>query len=303
MAKNVGEGPTLIQLLVGLALQSIMLERVEDWIARPDSPNLYWALTTLPQPLIDPRIGFQGESLFLEAMVPNLAKLRNGPLPKDDAPRIIQGVLKDLGRLGGELNPEPNESKATLGQLGFAGYVVWQYPAAKQELIERGRPAKQVDDMAGSQVVFLNSLERFFEIRDAQWKWIGVPYYQARPGLRESETMYKKSREKYSTDLFFSVFSLVLPASDHVLFSVARQERRMAALRTIEAVRMHAATHGGTPPHQLADVKIVPVPNDPVTGKPFGYELKDRTVILTAAPPEGEAPSVNTALRYELLFR
>ena len=37
---------------------------------------------------------------------------------------------------------------------------------------------------------------------------------------------------------------------------------------------MHAAANGGKLPATLADVTVVPVPLDPVTGKPFDYRLE-----------------------------
>jgi hypothetical protein len=42
-------------------------------------------------------------------------------------------------------------------------------------------------------------------------------------------------------------------------------------LRVLEALRICAARHGDKLPDELANVNDVPVPNDPVTGKPFDY--------------------------------
>jgi hypothetical protein len=44
-SRHVGHGPFLINRLVGIACASMMLDRVEEWVAQPDAPNLYWALT------------------------------------------------------------------------------------------------------------------------------------------------------------------------------------------------------------------------------------------------------------------
>jgi tetratricopeptide (TPR) repeat protein len=53
MAKHVGEAPTLVQSLVGIAMAAMMLCTVDDLAQAPDSPNLYAALKALPRPLID----------------------------------------------------------------------------------------------------------------------------------------------------------------------------------------------------------------------------------------------------------
>ena len=44
-----------------------MLGRVEELIQAPGSPNLYWALTDLPRPLLDLRKALQGEKLITDA--------------------------------------------------------------------------------------------------------------------------------------------------------------------------------------------------------------------------------------------
>ena len=52
MAKHLGDAPTLIQGLVGIAIAAVNQSRIEQWI-QSDAPNLYWALEDLPQPLVD----------------------------------------------------------------------------------------------------------------------------------------------------------------------------------------------------------------------------------------------------------
>jgi hypothetical protein len=51
-----------------------------------------------------------------------------------------------------------------------------------------------------------------------------------------------------------------------------RIEREFAVLQTLEALRIHAARHGGLP-EKLSDVVDVRVPDDPVTALPFEYAL------------------------------
>src|SRR5207247_1615949 len=41
LAQGVGEGPTLIQLLVGLALAAHFTQEVDEFVQRPGAPNLY----------------------------------------------------------------------------------------------------------------------------------------------------------------------------------------------------------------------------------------------------------------------
>ena len=58
-----------------------------------------------------------------------------------------------------------------------------------------------------------------------------------------------------------------------------------AALRISAAVQHYAATHNGLPPARLEDITDLPLPLDPLTGKPFGYEVKGHDVVLLSGAP------------------
>jgi hypothetical protein len=66
-----------------------------------------------------------------------------------------------------------------------------------------------------------------------------------------------------------------------------RLDRKVAALRAVEALRLHVAAHDGRLPESLDQIKAVPVPADPMTGKPFEYRLDGESAVLTgrASPP------------------
>src|SRR5262249_52181162 len=52
-ARHLGEHPTLIGDLVGIAVAMVGIGPLEEMIQQPNCPNLYWALTDLPTPLVD----------------------------------------------------------------------------------------------------------------------------------------------------------------------------------------------------------------------------------------------------------
>jgi len=79
MARHVGEGPTVIQWLVGVAITGLMTEPLEDLIQRPEAPNLYWAIATRPQPFIELSQPLAGERSMLEQEVPLLRELDGLP--------------------------------------------------------------------------------------------------------------------------------------------------------------------------------------------------------------------------------
>jgi hypothetical protein len=53
LANQLGNGPTLIQGLVGIAIAAVNQKRIEQWIQSDNAPDLYWALEDMPQPLVD----------------------------------------------------------------------------------------------------------------------------------------------------------------------------------------------------------------------------------------------------------
>ena len=68
----------------------------------------------------------------------------------------------------------------------------------------------------------------------------------------------------------------------NVIYTEARIERQLAVVRVIEAIRLHAAAHGGKLPAKLEEIREVPIPINPVTGRPFAYRLDGDTAILDA---------------------
>ena len=67
-------------------------------------------------------------------------------------------------------------------------------------------------------------------------------------------------------------------------------------LRVFEALRLYAAGHDGKLPEALANVAEAPIPNDPVTGKAFEYEVKGAEATLKDSASE-------TPLTYTVTIR
>ena len=65
---------------------------------------------------------------------------------------------------------------------------------------------------------------------------------------------------------------------------------------------MHAAEHNGKLPAQLAEVKL-PLPVDPITGKPFVYKLDGATATLQGTPPKGLEKVSTYNVRYEVTIK
>ncbi|MFO0801026.1 MAG: hypothetical protein U0804_26465 [Gemmataceae bacterium] len=137
-------------------------------------------------------------------------------------------------------------------------------------------------------------------VRDEQYKAFRLPYPRATAELAKAKAR-AEALKKGRPDAVVSVFALTVPAIEKVYHSCARLDRRLDALTAVEAVRLHAAANKGTPPPALADITLVPVPNDPFTGRPFEYAARADGFTLTA--PEVEGGSPGNGVRYEVTFR
>ena len=97
--RHLGQGPFLINGLVGMAIVTLMFDRCDELIAQPGAPNLYWALTALPRPLIGLRNQTELDVNLLENLIP---ELRETELDKPRTPtewtsllaRLHEGIVK-----------------------------------------------------------------------------------------------------------------------------------------------------------------------------------------------------------------
>jgi hypothetical protein len=294
LARHAVEGPTLIHGLVGVAVAETMLTVVDDWIDRPGAPNLYWALTDLPRPLLSIRNGLEGERLFVDWLFPGYRELLDDP----HKPALSARVQTSLQKYAGMLAGETEGAARTVVPLLLA---LRTYPRAKRFLRQSGRGAAEIEAMPALQAVFLYELHQYDVFYDDLRKWASMPYFEASPHLRRVSERLRTARSELQAGT--TVASLALPAIDKVLASFVRVERKVAALRCVEALRLYAAAHGGKLPAKLEDVSEVPIPLDPRLGKPFAYRLEGNKAVLIGPTPAGERPYWSNTIRYELTMR
>lgn len=293
MGRSIAQGPTIIQDLVGIAVTGLLLKEVEGLMQTPDSPNLYWALTALPVPMIDMHssLEYEREMLFVE--FPQLRNLEREVLAPAQASAIISDFMNKIQTLGGGMGDVPFKG------LLPVGWVMMHYSDAKEFLARKGYSQEQIDVLPAAQAVLIYQKQEYMEILDSLFKWFELPYYQAQPHLKKGEQ--RLNAHVSTKGIKVNLFCTLLPALARIGVLQARLDRNIALLRTVEAIRMFAADHSGQLPGSLADITFVPIPVDPVTGKDFIYRRADaRNARLEApvAPDESKRRPV-----YELTIK
>jgi len=295
LARDVANAPTFINVLVGLAVAHQMADRLEDLMQLPDAPNLYWALAVLPEPFIDLRKPIQGERLFLEAEFPELKTIASRVWGADEQ----QTFMSHLERLG-DVADNWGIKGPVDRKLAVIGVVIKLYPEAKRFLVAQRRKAAEVEAMPALQVVLLYSQHNTQRIQDDYYKWVSFPYWQARVGLEKADREIRLAVQR----LDIMPFGLLIPAVSRVYTIRVRLDRRLAALRCIEAIRLHAAAHDGKPPAALGAITEVPVPVDPVSGRGFDYTVDGQRVTLRESRgADGLPVLLGHPLHYEVTFQ
>jgi hypothetical protein len=302
LGRHVSQGPTVIQALVGVAIDFVMLRCLEDLIQAPGAPSLYWALADRPRPFVDLRAALEGERYLLEKELPEVGALDRGPWSLDEARRFADDLQRKLlnvasGDAGGAGGPDPRSLAGFGRRLTVAVIAAKVYPEAKRALIARGRTAAEVEAMPVVQAAALYSLLEYQRVRDDSYKWMNLPYWQSYGRADQSAAM---SVEEKLANPLLTLFRFLTPSLNAVRLAALRLERQLDALECVEAVRLHAAAHGSSLPRGLDAITDAPAPLDPATGKPFSYAADGEGATLTAPAPPGAPARAGYNIDYVL---
>ena len=264
LARHVARGESLINGLVGLAMSGIMLGTVQELIEQPGAPNLYWALSTLPSPLIELLPGFEAEQFALYWTERKWLH-----------PETLQGDenfwRSELERLWGYISGAMEDPK---DKPSLAARVIRGYPSAKKRLLERGFKSDEVESMPVAKAVMIDVLHQYNCNRDAQFAAV----QQALLDPSRISQLPKAEMHQHPESLPISAAMGVATYSS-IINAVLRNRRSVAILQVIEAIRLHAA-ETGTLPARLNDITSVIIPNDPSTNQPFSYELNNDVAVI-----------------------
>ncbi len=280
LARDAAKAPTLINALVGSAIAGLMTNQIEQFVQRPDAPNLYWALATLPQPLIDYRPGFEAESNELFLQFPELRDVDKKEMSAEEWRSLLHKVFSGLNEVtGGRMFGRPQGGEE-------AAFALQGYPLAKQYLIEHGRPAAEVEAMPVAKVLILYSVDVFRELSDEVFKTKFMTYADGKEALRHGLQALKTAIAEHRE--IIPLATLLLPAVEKTKVAETRVVWNCARLRILEALRIYAAAHDGELPDRLEDITEAPIPRNPFDDKPFDYHRDgDRAVLDCQDGPPG----------------
>jgi hypothetical protein len=279
LARHLGEHPTLVGNLVGFTIANSMMVAIDEMIQQPGCPNLYWALASLPDPLVPLTKGLEGERAIVLAEFRQLNS--SAPMSAEELEKLI-AYLDRL--LGGGKAPEPGKDvKSWLNARRNDAEV----RAARGRLVESGLPGENLLKFPAEQVLLLDQKRQYEVRRDDLMKLMILPAWQA-------ESLARQVKPAPQAGLFEGP---LLEGVYGTCLAEARVGQRLALLRVVEALRLYAAEHDRFAPAKLADVPL-PLPDDPFTGKPFHYELTGKTLHLRGTPP----PSMETEPAYRVHY-
>ena len=263
-SQHVGDGPFLINSLVGIALAAQFTGTIADLIERSDAPNFYWAIATLPHPFIDMRRALDQEYRTFEGMYPELADVEREQ-SAEHWNATLRRIRMDLRGLATERDKLPDWYPKNCSPEDPAAKSPDFVEARKYVARTRKLSAEKVESMPAAQVLLLYIVGTFHEDRDAYFEASYLPYPQARTLFILAE---KRLRDLPSSE--GHVHALHAPSSIEQSQIGTDADRTKPGRSAIgQRLRMYAAGHDGKLPGKLADVTEVPVPNDPGTGQPF----------------------------------
>jgi hypothetical protein len=319
LARHLGEYPAESANSLGLSVAGLTVATLEEMVQQSGCPNLYWALTDLPCPLVDMRKGLQGGC--------TLAATELRPL-REDAVMTAEELEKVVSRLFGvmELGREqagraPRGLRSTLaarvkdtGRVRTARerlFAAQRAPLMKRtadkekvgtflnRVIELSSVKERTDKFSPLQVILLDEKREYEVRRDEEMKLLGLAPWQIDAlGGATGETPVPSEQKREEGNLFADFLPHVIQACR----AQARLEQRLTLLRHVEALRLYAADHDGKLPEQLSDIKV-PLPADPFTGKPFAYKREGTIARLCGRPPRGEEKNPTYNIRYEISIR
>lgn len=267
--RHIAQTPFVINQLVAAAIERSMLDRTVDLIGHPKSPNLYWALSSIPKSILSIERSADLEGSILVMTFPFLSDLEK-PRTDDEWRKLLNQQLSYLESSVGLIVPKGEAEKKK-------AFSAAEKVARRDLPALMGIAAEKVEKMTAEEVLI-----RWFAVNHARIDsrynaYVTLPAREALPQLiklnQDCFEFYKTFNGKFYDFFKNPLFNYM------TLHSIYR---RIQTLRIIEAVRHYAAGHEGKLPEKLDDITDLPIPLDCFTDKPFVWKVEGNVGTLTA---------------------
>lgn len=307
-SQHMAQTPFYVTQLVAAAIQRAMLDEVAEYIGQPQSPNLYWALSTLPASLLEIDRAADNEASLFTRTLPALDDLDRPRTPEEWRQMADQlaTLLRELGEMAPE-QLEPNQPsvvsqiKKAVG-LDDPSPLTMFVTAARPELPQLlGLTAEQVAAMSDDEAAVRWYAARKIRMDERVGATVVLSPREAWPQLvrlqHDIASFQKQIGAESQRAAFFNPISIYV--------ATHAPQRKVAALRIIEAVRDYMNRHDGQLPASLDEIDSVPIPLDPLTGEKFGWHVEGNTAVLAGSPlPAGvSAEDIPNSSAFVLEYR
>lgn len=297
---HVGKGPTLIHMLVGIAIVNVLTQQLDTLLQQPDAPNLYWAIRLLPAQLFDTRHALRQEADALERSWPFLARLEKNILTAEE-------IQAGMAQLDAQLQSFGVREPA-LKNVARSAAIVSLHGAARTWLLENGFTKERIAAMHVVQAVTLYVYKRYRTAYDEWLVWGLANESESHPGMKAAQAKANEAGAVLDRIYFTGLLAGLgdfhfVPHLEKLNTARLRVERRFVGLATVEALRLQAAKNGGRWPEKADDVTAVPLPLDPVTRKPWDFQRAGEWITLTSPLAPGEKATSQTHFLYRVGLR
>lgn len=305
LSQDVQEPQLIINSLIGIAISTVGHKTVLDLIDAPDSPNMYWALASLPRPLHNMQEALSFEVRICSRIFPWLESVDQ--LRSNDEWRAeFRQSLRNLEAIGDSMLQFRDVPNWQL-DMATTAMVLRNYSRAKDDLVAWGYDADEVEQMPVGQVIAEHGSLLIRKTSERIERWVmladslsnGAAVWQALEAEEDrliADGMLGPAMHSHET---LPLVGLLLPAVTQGWQATLNADGKLALLQTLEAIRMQAAVDGAWPA-SLDAVTIVPVPLNPVTGEPFTYTKDGNHAVLEFPSPNPSIPQNGWRLELEL---
>jgi hypothetical protein len=164
--------------------------------------------------------------------------------------------------------------------------------AARQRLIEAGYGPDSVKTFPPMQVILVDEKRDYEVQRDERIKLLALPLWQIDSLVGGKELTSEGD----------GLLVELLPHIIKLRRTQGQLEQQIAFLRHVEALRMYAARHNGKLPAKLSDVSV-PLPIDPVSGKPFVYAIDGAIAHIRGSSVQAEEKDPRSNVHYEVTLQ